>query len=126
MRYLVSAMLVIVGIIHILPLSGALGTEQLAMLYGVHLSEPNLAILVRHRAVLFGLLGGFLLYAAFVPAMQLLAFIAAFVSVTSFLWLAWSAGNYNAQLERVFAVDMVALACLVVGFGAYLFSFRQG
>ena len=57
MRYLVSATLVLVGLIHLLPLSGVLSADQLASLYGLSFSEPNLAILMRHRAVLFGLLG---------------------------------------------------------------------
>lgn len=60
MRYLVSAMLVVVAVIHLLPLSGVLGSERLAALYGLSFNEPNLAILMRHRAVLFGLLGLFL------------------------------------------------------------------
>ena len=55
MRYLVSAMLVIVGIIHLLPLSGVLSESRLTVLYGIPFDEPNLEILMRHRAVLFGL-----------------------------------------------------------------------
>ena len=34
MRYLIAAMLVVVGVIHLLPLSDALGGERLAALYG--------------------------------------------------------------------------------------------
>ncbi|MBP6682432.1 MAG: hypothetical protein KA159_03895, partial [Halioglobus sp.] len=86
MRYLVSAMLLIVAVIHLLPLSGVPGGERLASLYGISVNEPDLAILMRHRAVLFGLLGLFLLYAAFSPPLQTLAFIAGFISVLSFLW----------------------------------------
>lgn len=118
--------LLIVAIIHLLPLSGVLGSDRLSVLYGIPFNEPNLEILMRHRAVLFGLLGAFMLYAAFQPAMQLFAFIAGFVSVISFLWLAWSIGNYNALVARVFIVDLVALACLAVGFFAYLIQSRQG
>lgn len=125
MRYIVSGTLFIVAVIHLLPLSGVLSAERLTALYGISFSEPNLEIVMRHRAVLFGLLGVFLLYAAFQPQLQLLAFIAAFASIVSFLWLAWSVGNYNAQIGRVFAADMVALVCLVVGFGAYLVTVRQ-
>lgn len=121
MRHLVSAMLVIVGIIHLLPLSGVLGAERLAALYGMPFEDPNIAILMRHRAVLFGLLGLFLVYAAFQPVLQTLAFIAAFVSVTSFLWLALSTGGYSPQVERVVMADWVALACLVVGSAAHLY-----
>ena len=47
-------------------------------LYGIPIDEPNLAILMRHRAVLFGLLGVFMLIAAFRPLYQPLALIAGF------------------------------------------------
>jgi hypothetical protein len=108
-------MLIIVGIIHLLPLSGVLGAERLAGLYGLGFQEPNIAILMRHRAVLFGLLGLFLIYAAFRPAFRLAAFVAGFVSVASFVALAHSIGGYNAEVARVVSADWVALACLAVG-----------
>ncbi len=122
MRYLISAMLVVVAIIHLLPLSGVLGGERLSALYGLAFTDANLSILMRHRAVLFGLLGLFLLYAAFQPAYQIAAFIAGFISVVSFLWLAWSTGGYNAQIARVFTADIVAFICLVIGVAAYLYE----
>ena len=124
MRYLVSAMLVIVAIIHLLPLSGAIGSERLASLYGISFDEPNIAILMRHRAVLFGLLGLFMLFAAFAPRFQVAAFVIGFVSVVSFLWLASSVGGYNAAVGRIVTADIVALACLIVGAGAYAFAQR--
>jgi len=65
MRYLISVMLVVVAIIHLLPLPGVLGSERLAALYGLSFDDPNLQILMRHRAVLFGLLGVFIMIAAF-------------------------------------------------------------
>jgi hypothetical protein len=111
-------MLIIAGIIHVLPLQGVLGTERLASLYGLSFGEANIAILMRHRAVLFGLLGLFLIYAAFRPALQPLAFVAGFVSVASFLVLAYSVGGYNAGIARIVAADWVALVCLLVGAGA--------
>jgi hypothetical protein len=107
-------MLIVVGIIHLLPLSGVLGAERLTALYGVAFEEPNLLVLMRHRAVLFGLLGVLLLLAAARPALQPLALASGFVSVASFVWLAWSAGGVNAALGRVVMVDLVAIACLVV------------
>lgn len=115
MRYVISAMLIVVGVIHLLPLSGVLGSEKLAALYGLRFEEPNLAILMRHRAVLFGLLGAFLVFAAFKPSYQVLAYLGGFVSLASFLFLAWWVGNYNEQVGRVFTADIIALGCLVVG-----------
>lgn len=126
MRYLISAMLVIVGVIHVLPLSGVLGSERLAALYGLSFNEPNLAILMRHRAVLFGLLGLFFLFAAFQPPCQTVAFIAGFVSVVSFLWIAWSVGGYNAQVARVVVADVVALTCLIIGVAAHVYVQSRG
>jgi hypothetical protein len=125
MRYLVPASLILAGIIHLLPLPGLLGAERLAALYGLDFSEPDLSILMRHRAVLFGLLGAFLVFAAFKPSLQPLAFIAAFVSVLSFLMLAWSGGGYNLQVGRVVAADLVALVALVSGAAAYVLNRNQ-
>jgi len=118
MNHLITAMLIIVGIIHVLPVTGVMGRARLTALYGRSFSDPNLAILMRHRAVLFGLLGAFLIHAAFKPALHELAFIAGFVSVLSFLLLVRSTTGSNAQIQRVYIADLVALACLLVAMGA--------
>jgi hypothetical protein len=125
MRPIVSAMLVIVGLIHLLPLSGVLGADRLTALYGLDFSDPSLAILMRHRAVLFGLLGLFLVAAAFRPAWVALALVAGTVSVVSFLLLAWCVGDYNAAVARVVMADAVALACLAVAAVAQLIAARR-
>jgi hypothetical protein len=125
LRRIVTLMLLVVALVHLLPLSGVVGGERLAALYGLSFNDPNLAILMRHRAVLFGLLGAFLLLAAFRPAWQPLAFAAGFASVLSFLGLAWSVAGYNAQVERVIVADLVALSCLVVGLLVYVLVRRK-
>ena len=114
MKILIAVMLGIVGVIHLLPLAGVLGAERLTTLYGIAFTEPNLVILMRHRAVLFCLLGGYLLYAAFQPAHQRIALLAAWISVGSFLFFAWQAGGYNAAIAKVVWVDVIAAVCSVV------------
>jgi len=114
MNKLIGALLIVVAIIHLLPLMGLLGPAQLSRLYGLDFSEPNLTLLMRHRAVLFGLLGAFLAYAAFQPSLRPLALVAGFASVLSFLWLAWTSPGYNALIGRVVVADIVALACLLL------------
>ena len=103
----------LVGIIHLLPVSGVLGPDRLAALYGISISDPNLDVLMRHRAVLFGLLGCYLVYAAFTPQAQVVAIAAGFVSVVSFIWLAQPTERINELLMRVVIADYIALACLV-------------
>jgi hypothetical protein len=107
--------LVVVGVIHLLPLSGVLGAAQLQSLYGLAFGDPNAVILMRHRAVLFGLVGLFLVYAAFRRTFQPAAFAGGLVSVVSFVWLAGITGGYNAALGRVIVVDWLALGLLSVG-----------
>jgi hypothetical protein len=125
MRRFVSAMLLVVGIIHLLPLSGILGAERLAQLYGASFVEPTVELLMRHRAVLFGLLGMYLIVAAFRTALQPLAFAAGFVSVVSFLGLAWPMNGVNAEVRRVILVDAVALVCLVLGSASRAYATRR-
>ena len=110
-------MLTIAGIIHLLPLPGVLGVSQLGRLYGVAIDDPNLIIFMRHRAVLFGLLGVLLVAAAFRTELRLLAYVAGMVSAVSFLAIAWSVGGYNGLTGRVVAADIAATACLLVAVG---------
>ena len=119
MRYILTAMLTVVGIIHLLPLIGVLGVSRLQALYGVTMTDPNLEILMRHRAVLFGILGAFLIYAAFRPGLQLAALIAGAVSVISFLVIAGMVGGYNTGIARVVTADIIAVVCLIIGAFAY-------
>ena len=81
--------------------------------------EPNLELLLRHRAVLFGVLGGLCIAAAFRPALQGVTLAAAATSVISFLLLARAVGGYNAQVGRVVTADWIALAALALGAVAY-------
>ena len=109
------------ALIHLLPLSGVLGGERLQALYGLRVDEPNLALLLQHRVVLFGLLGLALLIAAFRPAWQAPAIAAGLVSTLSFLLLAWSLGGLNPALQRVVTADIVAIAALLLAAGTLLF-----
>ncbi|MFK8019111.1 MAG: phosphopantetheine adenylyltransferase [Pseudomonadales bacterium] len=116
---IITLMLLIVAVIHLLPVAGFVSAERLSALYGVSIEGPNLEILMRHRAVLFGLLGAFFVYAAFNTAVQPLAFIAAFISVSSFFYLAWSIGGYNSAMATVVRADLIAAVCLLVAVVLY-------
>lgn len=116
---LIGGLMILVGVIHLLPLVGALGPARLEALYGLPMEDPNLEILMRHRAVMFGLLGGLFVYAALDATVQPLAFGIAGVTILSFLAIARSVGGYNDKLARVVLADRVALAALVIAVGLY-------
>ena len=113
MRYFVNAALVVVAIIHLLPLVGVLGPARLVGLYGIAVSEPNLELLLRHRAVLFGIIGAFLLAATVHVPLRPPALLVGLASVVSFLLLAWLVGPINSHLFRVVVADILALVLLL-------------
>ena len=119
MPKVITVLLIIVGLINLLPLLGVLGSDRLSSLYGLDLTESNIAILMRHRALMFGIIGGFILYAAWVPSLQLPAFGAAFLSMSSFVLLAWVEGNANTEIRKVVMVDLVGLLILLVALVLY-------
>lgn len=125
MRFVVPGVLLLVAAIHWLPLAGALSADRLGAIYGIVVDEPNLELLLRHRAVLFGILAAFLSWAAFHPSLHRLALLGGMASVASFLWLGWSIGPINSHLSTVFRVDMLALVLLTIGAFAHLWQARS-
>lgn len=125
MRHVAALMLLLVAFVHLPPLIGVLGTGRLEALYGTPVTGPDLAILMRHRAMLFGLLGGYQLWAVFRPAHRTVAFVAGIISLAAFLALVYSTPGHNANIARVAAIDVVALVFAVVGFGAHIAQQRK-
>ena len=125
MEKVIAGLLILVGIIHLLPVSGVLGAQRLTALYGITFDDPNLVILMRHRAVLFGLLGLFMVYAAFQPSLQPLAFFVGFISVVSFMVIAWAVGDYNDAIQKVVIADVVAVIALCIAGLLYVVSRSQ-
>ena len=119
MRFIVPVVLVLVAVIHALPIIGVLGADKLSQLYGTPVREGTIELLLRHRAVLFGLLAAFLAWAAVRPELHRIALGAGFVSVISFLVLAHPSASPNTALTTVVRVDWVALVLLVIGATAH-------
>lgn len=113
MHRLSTALYLLAGVVNLLPASGVISAGRLEALYGVAFREPNLLVLMRHRAVLFGVVGGLLIASAFRPALRRVALAAGLVSMLSFVALAWRVGDVNAELQRVAVVDGIAGAALL-------------
>ena len=114
MKIIVSSILFIVSVIHLLPVVGVLGSDSLTRLYGITVSDSNTEILLRHRAVLFAIIGLFLLLSVVKSEYQPIAICIGLISVASFLLLTWSIEGLNSEISRVAKVDWVALVLLIV------------
>ncbi len=114
MKYLIAAILLTVGLINFYPVVGVFSAEHLGKLYGISLESTDLIVLMRHRAVLFGLLGAFIITSALKPSLQLLACVAGLASMIAFVLLAYAAGDYGAALHKVVVADVVASIGLII------------
>ncbi|MCA3131651.1 MAG: ferric reductase-like transmembrane domain-containing protein [Rhodocyclaceae bacterium] len=115
MKHVPGVALFVAGLIHLLPVAGVLGTQPLMRLYGMEVSEPDTAILLQHRALLFGVLGAMMLRAIASPPLRFAAFAAGLISSAGFVAVALLKGGYNDAIARVVAADVMATALLGAG-----------
>lgn len=113
MLILPRVLFIVVGVINVTPLAGVLGAPQLESLYGRQVEDADMLLLLRHRAVLFGLLGALLMSAAFWREVRSAATAAGVVSMVSFCLLAFPPGAHGAALQRVFWADVIATPLLL-------------
>ena len=111
---IITLLIVVVGIINFIPIIGVLSSDLLTKLYGINIQDNNMLILMKHRALLFGITGGFIIYAAFQPTLHKMAFIIGFISMLGFVAIALQTGQYNSLLSRIVIVDIVASAFLFI------------
>lgn len=106
--------LLAVGLINFIPVLGLLSASQLAAAYGIELNSPELSLLMRHRALLFGLMGGLVLVSLFKPQLQATAMVLSGISMVGFMVLAWPIDGLNEPVTRVFMADVVGVFCLIL------------
>lgn len=110
---LVAGGLALAGIVNLLPIMGAAGVGWLRSLYGFEISSPDLEILLRHRAILFGILGVLLLAAVFRRELRGAAALAAAASMASFIAIALMVGGYGPAITKIVVADIIGLLALV-------------
>ena len=114
MEFLYRLILLITGVVHLLPFSLAFFTNRISNSYGVSISDPNMLLLLRHRAFLFGIIGFGLIFSAIKKKYYLVASVVGLVSMISFICLYYWIGDINAQLQSVMRVDMLVGAALLL------------
>lgn len=111
---LVAVCLVVVAVVHLVPVVGVAGPRQLDDLYGIGSLNGDVEILLRHRAVLLGLVGLILLAAVWTRSLRLTATAVGIASTASFIAVAMLDGTSTPEIRRVVVVDVVAVGLLSV------------
>ena len=115
MKYVCVVALLVAGLIHLLPIPGVMGASTLMRLYGIEVHDRNTAILLQHRALLFGALGVLMLSAIALPWLRITALSVGLFSTASFIVVAMGVGGYNSAIGRVVFADVVAAVLLAAG-----------
>ncbi|QGX40745.1 phosphopantetheine adenylyltransferase [Permianibacter aggregans] len=109
----IFVLLIAVGLVNVLPVVGVLSASILADAYGIAAPEGDLLILMRHRALLFGIVGGIILTAAFRRHLQPTAIIVGLVSMLGFIVLAVISNEFGTKIQNIVMVDTIASLTLV-------------
>jgi hypothetical protein len=108
-----AVILFIVGAINLLPMIVFFDATKTAKLYGLPIEGESLVILMRHRAVLLGLVGFALIAAALKPEFRILAIAMALISKLAFIFLTFTHSNYSAEIRQVAFIDGGAIVLLI-------------
>jgi hypothetical protein len=116
--------LFIAGLINMLPTLLAFLPDKISKSYGIDIPNSNYELLLRHRAILFGIIGGLMIYSAIVKKHYEIATIVGLISMISFIILYFSIDKgINSELKKVMMIDFVA--SVILCFGLILFLLRS-
>lgn len=115
MHIFVMVALVGAGLLNLAAVVGVGSAARLASGYGVVIGSPDLEILLRHRAVLLGIVGALLIASAFHPPLRWAAIVGGLVSMISFVLVARGVGGHGSPIGRVAGADIAGAVLLAVG-----------
>ena len=122
MEILFRITLFIAGAINLLPFILAFLPQKISKSYGIAVPDVNYELLLRHRAVLFGIVGGLMIYSAITKKIYAISVSIGLISMVSFVILYFLLNGINKELEKVMKADVVAIILLLTGFLLYKFK----
>jgi heme A synthase len=109
--------LFIAGVINLLPSVLAFLPDKISKSYGIEIPNENYELLLRHRAILFGIIGGLMIYSAVAKKHYEVSTVIGLISMVSFIVLFFLIGkDINSELKKVMSIDIVGTVILCIGF----------
>jgi hypothetical protein len=99
----------VVATIHLIPIGPVFAPELLTRLYGIKPDDETPLVLMRHRALLLGLVGILCLWAIWSAQVRPAALLAAAINVVGFLAFYALYGNPAGALRTIAIGDLVAV-----------------
>ncbi|HAS43410.1 MAG TPA: hypothetical protein DCS93_23220 [Microscillaceae bacterium] len=125
MEVVFRIVLFLAGVINFAPALIVFFPKTIAQSYGIQLTEANLELLMRHRGILFGLVGGLMIYAAIFKKYENLAVFLGTISMGAFIMLyILSNTSFSPGLTKVMRIDVVAFSLLLVAYVLHQLSFK--
>jgi hypothetical protein len=106
--------LLIAGVVNLLPIAPLLDPDLLDTMYQVAPVEPTSEILLRHRALVLGLVGVALIVSVFRSSWRTAALVSAAVANGGYVVLAATGGEVSAAATRVMMIDIAVLVLLAI------------
>ena len=119
MEHIFRISLFIAGIINFIPSLIAFWPDKISKSYGIEIPDSNFELLLRHRAILFGIVGGLMIFSVFSKKYYDLSVILGLISMVSFLILYFSIDGINKELAIVMKLDAFAIVILIIGYLLY-------
>ncbi|MEV6427562.1 hypothetical protein [Nocardia sp. NPDC051463] len=108
-----SGLLVAAGLLNVVPMLGAISPHWDRSAYGIDAVSGDVEVLLRHRGLLFGIVGVGLVVAVYLPHLRNAAMTA---NATSFIILVLAQPSGNSSLDRIAWFDVAGLIALAIGF----------
>lgn len=109
------------GLINLLPMLLAFLPYKISKSYGIDIPNSNYELLLRHRAILFGIIGGLMIYSAIFKKQYEIATVVGLISMISFIILYFLINkDINSELKKVMVIDVIATLILCVGLTLFL------
>ncbi|MCA6367052.1 MAG: hypothetical protein IM618_08375 [Cytophagales bacterium] len=100
--------------------------DKISKSYGIDIPNANYELLLRHRATLFGIIGGLMIFSAIVKKYYDIATIAGLISMTSFILLYFLIDkDISSELKKVMVIDIVATVILLIGLALFLITSKN-
>ncbi|OJJ17263.1 hypothetical protein BKI52_31670 [marine bacterium AO1-C] len=125
MEIIFRIVLFLAGLVNFAPAMIVFFPEKIAQSYGIQLTEANLELLMRHRGILFGLIGGLMMYAAVFKKYENLAVLLGSISMGTFILLYFiSTPNFSPGITKIMRIDVVAFSLLLTAYVIHQLNFK--